>query len=230
MIPVTTRPEEAPSDPPFRASPTLRVALAYASAALVLLLTRYAPSFSPLGPTAALFAWLAFVTAVTALLPTAVVVLALRRPLSACGLTWGRARRDLRWIAAALVAAVALAALVSRAPEVHAFYPRFQIVKAAPLWWIPTTLAFAAYGLSWELLFRGYLLLALTDRLGPWSILLQTIPFALAHVDKPPLELWLSIPAALAFGVAAYRTRSILPGFLVHVTLSTSVNLFCAHG
>lgn len=213
----------------------MRTALVYASAAGVLLLTRYAPDFSALGPTGALFAWLTFVTAVTTLVPAGAVVVGLRKPLSAFdlrafGLGWGRSRRDALWVALAVAGAVVAAALVSRAPEVRAFYPRLQLVKTEPLWWIPSTLAFAAYGLSWEALFRGHLLIGVIDRLGAWAIVAQTVPFALAHVDKPPLELALSIPGGLFFGAAAYRTRSVLPGFLVHFTLSASVNLFCAYG
>lgn len=213
-----------------RGSPGARVAAAYGAAAAVLLLTRYAPSFASLGPRAALFGWLAYATAVTALVPAGVVVLGLNVPLSASGLTWGRTRRDALWLAAGLLGMVAIAAVVSRAPEVRAYYPRYAPVKTEPLFWIPSTLAFAVYGLAWELLFRGYLLLGVLERLGTLSVFSQTILFALAHVDKPPLEAWLSIPAGVFFGLVALRTRSVLPGFLLHFTLSTSVNLFCAYG
>lgn len=58
---------------------------------------------------------------------------------------------------------------------------------------------------------------------------LQTGLFALAHVDKPPLEAWLSIPAGVFFGLLALRTRSVWPGFLLHFAAATSVNLFCAY-
>ena len=135
-------------------------------------------------------------------------------------------------------------------------------MTAEPWLRLPSTLLFAAYGLAWETMFRGHLLLApLADsppRAGaprdtdsppgasaprpadspppaPLSatallLALQTALFAIAHIDKPPLEAWLSVPAGLFFGVLALRTRSVLPGFLLHFTVSTSVNLFCAYG
>lgn len=225
--------EPEPSKP--RGSPETRAVLAYASAAVVLLLTRYSPEVvglgaGPGGSARELFGWLAWATAVTGLVPAAVMVVGLRQSLRGSGLGWGRSRRDAFWIALGLVGAVASAAVVAHAPEVRAYYPRLQIVKVEPLWWIPSTLAFAAYGLCWEMLFRGYLLVGVVDRLGGWAVLLQTVPFVLAHVDKPAPEMWLSIPGGLFFGAAAYRTRSVVPGFLLHFTLSTSVNLFCAYG
>jgi hypothetical protein len=224
-----------------------------AATALVLWLTREAPGFGFLGPRGELFGWLAYVTAITAALPAAAAFLVVRRPPRAFGLSWGLARRDAVWIGLSLLFAVALAAVVARAPGMRAYYPRYSYVRSQPLLWIPSTLAFAAYGLAWESMFRGFLLFGL---LGPGALdpsrfaepggagrdaslrsragavagplLVQTLLFVLAHVDKPGLEAWLSIPAGLFFGLAALRTRSVLPGFLCHFTLSTSVNVFCA--
>lgn len=218
------------SFPAARGSGAQRAACAYATAALVLLLTRHAPGFTALGPRGALLGWLAFVTAVTAGLPALVMAGWLRQPLSASGLSWGRTRRDAAWLVAATVGAVALAAVVSRSPEMRAFYPRYAAVKSEPLLWLPSTLGFALYGLSWEMLFRGHLLLGALPTLGRAALLLQAVPFALAHVDKPPLEAWLSLPAGLVLGLVALRTRSVLPGVFVHFALSLAVNLFCAYG
>src|SRR5690349_10197218 len=63
-----------------------RAAAAYATAALVLLLTRYAPSFAFLGPRGELPGWLLYITIVTACLPAAVLTLGLRQPLAQSGL------------------------------------------------------------------------------------------------------------------------------------------------
>lgn len=211
-----------------------KVLVATAAAFAVIALTRFSPSFSSLGPRHALFGWLGYVTLITACIPAAATTLVQPRPLSAWGLSWGRARRDAVWIALGLAGSVALAWAVSRAPEVRAYYPRYALVKTEPLLWIPSTLLFAAYGLAWETMFRGHLLLALGEaplpsRRAAALLALQTALFAIAHLDKPPLEAWLSIPAGLFFGLLALRTRSVLPGFLLHFAVSTSVNLFCAY-
>lgn len=219
-----------------RSSPFARGAAACGAVTIGLVLTRCAPSFAVLGPRGALFGWLAFATAATALLPGAVMVLGFRRRLSACGLTWGRSRRDAPWIALAICAAVCLALWLSRSPQMRAYYPQYAFVRDAPLLWIPSTLAFGAYGLSWEMAFRGFLVLGVAGEpgspawAGAFAVLAQTAVYAVAHLDKPPLEAWLSIPAGLFLGWAALRTRSVLPGYLVHFTLSASVNLFCVYG
>lgn len=206
-----------------------------AAALLVLYLTRALPGFAWLGRRGALFGWLASATAITALLPAIVTSSFSRLPLTRAGLTWGRARRDASWIALLLLGAIAIGAVVSRDPSMHAYYPRYAPVKEHPLWWLPSTLAFAAYGLSWEALFRGHLLLALhsegdSSRRTAGLLALQTAIFAIGHLDKPLVEACLSVPAGLFFGALALRTRSILPGFLIHFAASTSVNLFCAYG
>lgn len=211
-------------------------AVVYAAVAGAAALGHHAPSFTFLGPRLQLFGWLAYATAVMVCLPGAVMALGLRRPLSAWGLTWGESRRDALWIALGLVGAVGLAWGVSRSPEVRAVYPQYRFVKDVPWLWIPSTLAFGAYGVSWEMAFRGALILGVTEerdaagRRGLIAVLAQTALYAIAHAGKPSLEIGLSIPAGVFFGLVALRTRSVLPGFLVHFTISTSINLFCAYG
>ena len=212
-----------------------RVLAAVGAAVAVLLLTRAAPDFRELGPRGALFGWLAYVTVVTAGLPAAVMVLGFKLSLLDCGLGWGRTRRDVLWLAVGVALAIAAGAFLARFPEVKAYYPRYSFVKTEPLLWIPSTLAFAAYGLAWETLFRGHLLLGLAARgeatLGTvFLVLLQTAVFVVGHADKPSLEIALSVPAGLFLGVLALRTRSVLPGFALHFAASTSVNLFSAYG
>lgn len=253
---------------PVARRPSLVTSTLSAAAAtlIVLALTRFAPSFSSLGPRTALFGWLGFVTLITACIPALAASLSGQRSPAEWGLTWGRTRRDALWLALFAVGAVWLARDFSRSPDVHAYYPRYAFVKTEPLLWLPSTLLFGAYGLAWETMFRGHLLLAPMQLAAPalrppasaatslsapdnpagspppepmsplpWGratalLLLQTLLFVIGHLDKPPLEAWLSLPAGLFFGLLALRTRSVLPGFLLHFTLSTSVNLFCAYG
>jgi membrane protease YdiL (CAAX protease family) len=213
----------------------VQVLAALGAAITVLLLTRTAPDFPALGPRYALFGWLFYVTAVTAGVPLVVTRLGSRLSLSDCGLGWGRTWRDAPWLVVGIGCAVVAGAMMARSPEVRAYYPRYALVKTEPLLWVPSTLAFAAYGLSWETLFRGHLLLALAPRselgIGTVGLLaLQTAVFATGHLDKPSSEVALSVPAGLFLGLVALRTRSVLPGFLLHFAASTSVNLFCAYG
>lgn len=217
-------------------SRALSIAPVYAAVAVAAALGHHAPSFTSLGPRGQVFGWLAYATASMVCLPGAVMVLGLRRPASSWGLTWGKSRRDALWIALGLVGAVALAWGVSRSPEVRAHYPHYGFVRDEPWLWIPSTLAFGAYGLSWEMAFRGALILGVTEerdaagRRGLLAVLAQAALYAMAHAGKPSLEIGLSIPAGVFFGLVALRTRSVLPGFLVHFAISTSINLFCVYG
>jgi len=67
-----------------------------------------------------------------------------------------------------------------------------------------------------EFFFRGYLLFSLEARSGNMAILIQSIPYTLLHIGKPPLEVPFSFLAGLVFGYLALKYRSIFPGLLVH--------------
>ncbi|MDY6876971.1 MAG: CPBP family intramembrane glutamic endopeptidase [Chloroflexota bacterium] len=74
---------------------------------------------------------------------------------------------------------------------------------------------------GWEFLFRGFLLFALYPVCGPYAILLQAVPFTIAHFGKPELETLSCIFGGSAFGYVAWRTRSFLYPFLIHWFLAT---------
>jgi len=101
------------------------------------------------------------------------------------------------------------------------------------------------YYLPWELFFRGFLLLGLAkgsptgaagrarwagtatgvsagpegQALAAALVLFQTMPSTMLHVGHPLSELFAAVLAGLGFGVLAWRTRSILPGLLLHAAI-----------
>jgi membrane protease YdiL (CAAX protease family) len=135
--------------------------------------------------------------------------------------------RAWQWTALLVAAALPVALLATRIPSIHGAYPRLADARVQPWLLVPSTLAFAGYGLAWELFFRGFLLLGLKAHVGRWAILLQAVPCGLMHVGKPTFELLAAFPAALVFGVIAYRAGSILPGWLLHMLVALAVNLGC---
>ncbi len=86
---------------------------------------------------------------------------------------------------------------------------------------IPFALNAALDLFGWEFLFRGFLLFALYPACGPYAILLQAVPFAIAHFGKPELETLSCIFGGSAFGYIAWRTRSFFYPFLIHWFLTT---------
>ncbi len=175
----------------------------------------------------ALFARLAVETVFLFVVPAYIVRRVLRQPLGAFGLTWAGPRSWGMWVAVAACVVLPVAVLATRVPEVHAAYPVLRQARIEPWLLIPSTLAFATYGFAWEFLFRGFLMLGLRARWGGAAILLQAVPCALMHIGKPTLELAASFPGALLFGAIAYRTGSIVPGWLLHVSIAMVMNFAC---
>jgi membrane protease YdiL (CAAX protease family) len=71
-----------------------------------------------------------------------------------------------------------------------------------------------------EFLFRGFLLFGLKDKFREGSILIQTIPFVIAHFGKPELETISTIITGVYFGYVCYRGNSYWPAFLMHMFIN----------
>ena len=100
--------------------------------------------------------------------------------------------------------------LAGRTPGMVAYYARYS----QPVGDLMLTGALDLFG--WEFLFRGFLLFALYRVAGPSAVVLQAVPFALAHLGKPPLETLSTIFGGTAFGWVAWRANSFLYAFLIH--------------
>jgi uncharacterized protein len=122
---------------------------------------------------------------------------------------------------------VALALLLTRVPAMHAAYPRFEPAQSQPWLLVPSTAAFAIYGLSWEFFFRGWILFGLRPRWGVWANVVQAVPCALLHMGKPNLEWAIAFPVALGLGALAMRWGTLVPGFLLHAGVALAINLGC---
>lgn len=70
--------------------------------------------------------------------------------------------------------------------------------------------------LGWEYIFRGWLLFGYARKYGPDALWLQAVPFAIAHLGKPPVETFSTIFGGFAFGWVAWRTKSFLYPFIIH--------------
>jgi membrane protease YdiL (CAAX protease family) len=79
--------------------------------------------------------------------------------------------------------------------------------------------------IGWEFIFRGWLYFEFERHFGDHALWMQAVPFALAHLGKPPLETLSTIFGGFAFGWVARRTRSFLYPFLIHYFVTTFVIL-----
>ncbi len=105
---------------------------------------------------------------------------------------------------------------------------------------------FFLYYLPWELFFRGFLVLGLARAIEPGAgravrpetgtttggtaagggaaavaalVLFQTMPSTMLHVGHPMSELFSAVIAGLGFGYLAWKTKSIVPGLLLHAAI-----------
>jgi len=152
--------------------------------------------------------------------PLFVIVVVFRKSPSEYGLRLGDWKAGLALTAAGWIGVTVLMAVVARTASFQAYYGSRS---GSPL---ELGFSTAVDMLGWEFLFRGFLLFALYPLCGPVAIVLQAVPFALAHVGKPELETLSTIFGGSAFGYVAWRTRSFVYPFLIHWLLSVLTVLF----
>jgi len=99
----------------------------------------------------------------------------------------------------------------SKIPEVYSYYHKYSVN------WPPYILTRALYMFAWEFIFRGYMLFGLEKSIGKSAIFVQVIPFVLLHFGTTDLETLITIPEGFVLGYLAYKTRSFLPCFIVHI-------------
>jgi membrane protease YdiL (CAAX protease family) len=142
--------------------------------------------------------------------PLLVVLLIFREPPARYGFQVGDWKAGLALTAAGCGGMALVMLFVARTGAFQRYYGH-QMQSAFP--W-PLDAALDLFG--WEFLFRGFLLFALYPVCGPYAILLQAVPFTIAHFGKPELETLSCIFGGSAFGYVAWRTRSFLYPFLIH--------------
>ena len=145
--------------------------------------------------------------------------------------------------------AIAGGALGAAISDIGSFYPysRDLIQKVREAGIGPLLMHYAAYFFlyyaPWEFFFRGFLLFPLAlaaQRILARTeggleagapviaalVLFQTIPSTLLHFGHPLTEQLGAIPMGIGFGVLAWKTRSIVPGLLIHAAMGIGTDGF----
>lgn len=78
-----------------------------------------------------------------------------------------------------------------------------------------------------EAFFRGFFIFALFKRFGYYSVVIMTIPYCLIHFGKPMPETLGSIIAGLLLGYMAIKSKSFLPGALLHFAVGFTMDVAC---
>ena len=166
-------------------------------------------------------------TAITLLLVPAVVAkFGTREGLNHYGFRLGNQRlgwsvTGVAWIL--MIPVVILAVIVY--PPFLVKYPLSKVVAGSWQTFLPYQLAYGVYMFSWEFFFRGFMLFGLERKFGNYSILIQTIPFAVMHYSKPLPEALSSIIAGVLLGVLAFETRTFLYGAAIHWLVAMTMDV-----
>jgi len=148
------------------------------------------------------------------LIPLVVIVFAFRENPTAYGFGIGDWKAGLVFTLAGVVLTTFIMLGVAQLPDFRNYYAP----QSRPIFELILKNSLDLFG--WEFLFRGFLLFALLPVCGPYAILIQAIPFTIAHIGKPELETTSCIFGGSLFGYIAWRTRSFLYPFLIHWYLS----------
>lgn len=151
--------------------------------------------------------------------PLLTVWLVFRSSARRYGFRIGEWRRGLPLALGSALAAAPVLFLAARSPAMADYYAGTERPLLEVLWVSAVDL------LGWEFFFRGFLLFGLAAVAGPNAILIQAVPFALAHLGKPALETFTTFLGGAYFGWVAWRTRSFLYAYLLHWLVNVFVIL-----
>ncbi|MDR2117153.1 MAG: CPBP family intramembrane metalloprotease [Planctomycetaceae bacterium] len=158
-------------------------------------------------------------------IPMGIIRYVFRERLSDYGLRFGIPLRTVRSFLIAAPIVILIAFLTGHNAAFFDVYPlneaiRPQNARIGYLLFAVHAVIYLGYYFGWEFLFRGFLQHGLSEQCGvPTAILIQTLASTMLHYGHPGSEVFGSIIAGLAWGILAFRTRSILSGFAQHALL-----------
>jgi len=163
--------------------------------------------------------------------PALIVVNFLGESLADYGVRLGEAKRTFRTMAIFTPVFVITAYVASFDPSVRAEYPvNPQAGESAANFGVHVISLIAFYA-GWEFFFRGYMQHGLRASLGDTNALLvQVMASCLLHLGKPGGEIYTSILGGILWGLLAYRTKSLLSGFVQHFTLGVVLDACICFG
>lgn len=114
---------------------------------------------------------------------------------------------------------------VSGTDSFATYYPFYdRAVEGGAAFWLYEI----GYGLQFvgvEAFFRGFMTFGLARRFGLLAIPMMTVPYTMIHFAKPMPEAFAAIAAGLILGYLALRSRSFVPGILLHVSVAVTMDV-----
>lgn len=141
-------------------------------------------------------------------------------------------RKGLVLYALMLALMVPLITLASFQPDFLASYPTYKDTNANEFFavseWITALIYELCYGWDFvptELLFRGFLVIGMSQVLGRGSVLPMVVWYCAIHFGRPLGEAVSSVFGGYLLGVLALSTRSIWGGLLIHIGIAWGMEI-----
>ena len=164
--------------------------------------------------------------------PAIYVRLVQKRPLSEIGLGFTIEKGFAKLLLQCVAIMLPIVYLMSLTAGFAAKYPFLKVYNGDP--YFSSTLLiwelvyfFQFFGL--EFFFRGFLLHSLKPSLGPYSILVMTVPYTMIHFQKPMPETFAAIFAGILLGWISYKYGTIWLGLVLHCTVAFSMDILALY-
>jgi membrane protease YdiL (CAAX protease family) len=150
------------------------------------------------------------------------LLLALREDPRRYGLGRGDVRRAAILGGVATLVTVPVIAVLAGLPAIREWYaPSMStvpgVVATNVLDLVPT-----------EFLLRGFLMFALLRAIGPFGVVVATVPFFMIHIGKPDIEALSTLGGGLVFGWLNWRTGAIWASAGYHVAIQSTAIIAAA--
>ncbi len=170
--------------------------------------------------------WISIVLIFYIVIPVIFIKLVFREKLSDYGVRLGNLRKDYGVYLVMLVIMLPLVYLMSKTHSFQLRYPFYNLAhgeKLYPNFWLWEGMYFIQF-IGVEFFFRGFMLHGTKRQLGFYSILFMVIPYCMIHFGKPMTETIAAIVAGIALGVLSLKSRSIVPGILIHYSVAIAMD------
>ncbi|MDX1420547.1 MAG: CPBP family intramembrane glutamic endopeptidase [Rubricoccaceae bacterium] len=118
--------------------------------------------------------------------------------------------------------------VLSNGADFQAHYPHLDAAQTDWGVFLAYEALFLFYWIGWEYLWRGFVLFGTAPAFGLGAIVVQMVPFAILHADKPAAEAYLSILGGLALGALVWRCRSFWIAVPIHAFQMLALDFWCS--
>lgn len=158
--------------------------------------------------------------------PALIVKFVFKENLRDYGFTLGIVKRTAFNICLFLPIMLAIGWFSGNTQAFYNVYPYNPLAGLSPTAFaIHSLLYLFLYYLAWEFMFRGFIQIGLTEKLGAVpAILIQVVASTMLHYGHPASETFGCIAGGLLWGFLVYRTKSIYTGWAQHAILGIALD------